>query len=117
MYVDTRQQQDFDLCRFGWVGDYMDPNTFLDMWVTDGGINASGWSNNQYDSFIQQAAKETNPAKRFEHFQAAEAILLEELPIIPIYFYTSVYLKHLDVKNWHSTILDHHPYKHVVLDQ
>jgi oligopeptide transport system substrate-binding protein len=54
--------------------------------------------------------------KRLEIFQQAEAILVEELPIIPIYFYTRPFLIHPAVRGWHPTLLDHHPFKHVWLD-
>ncbi len=116
VYINTRRQQDFDLCRFGWTGDYLDPNTFLDMWTSDGGNNAAGWSNVMYDKMIEHAAEISDPNLRFELFQKAENILLTELPIIPIYFYTTVYLTQPGVKNWHPTILDHHPYKYVYLE-
>lgn len=116
VYIQSRRAGDFDLCRFGWTGDYLDPNTFLDMWVSEGGNNAAGWSNTKYDRLIEEAAQSGSPHERYEKFQQAERLLLEALPIIPIYFYTTVYLTQPSVKNWHPTILDHHPYKHVYLE-
>lgn len=47
---------DYDIARAGWIGDYLDPNTFLDMWITNGGNNQTGWSNAMYDDLIRYAA-------------------------------------------------------------
>ena len=55
--------------------------------------------------------------KRLEVFQQAEAILMDELPVIPIYFYTRVYALHPSVKGWYPTIIDNHPYQHVWLEE
>ncbi|MFC1816491.1 peptide ABC transporter substrate-binding protein [Thermodesulfobacteriota bacterium] len=115
VYLDSRKNKDYDLSRAGWIGDYADPNTFLDMFVTDGGNNHSGWSNKTYDSLIAQAAKTTDREKRYRMFQKAEKIFLEEAPIIPIYTYTNTFLISPDVKGWHPNILDHHPYQYVYL--
>jgi oligopeptide transport system substrate-binding protein len=116
VYLDSQKNLNYNLARAGWIGDYPDPNTFLDMFLTGGGNNQTGWSNKQYDALIAQASRTVNFDDRNEVFQKAEAILLEEMPVIPIYTYTRVKLLHPDVKNWHPTILDHHPYKHVYLE-
>ena len=55
-YLSTLRGQDYDMARAGWVGDYQDPNTFLDMWVTGGGNNQTGFSNARYDQLIRAAA-------------------------------------------------------------
>ena len=65
---------------------------------------------------IAEAARKTDPQQRLEVFQRAEAILLDELPIIPIYSYTHVYARRPEVKGWYPTILDYHPYKYVYLE-
>jgi oligopeptide transport system substrate-binding protein len=62
------------------------------------------------------AARESNPAARFASLQKAESLLLEAAPLIPIYHYTHVFLIQPSVKGWNSTLLDHHPYKHVWLE-
>ncbi len=116
VYLDSTKSGNFQVARYAWTGDYMDPNSFLDMWVTGGGNNRTGWSNAEYDRLLQEAGRTTDPQARFEVFQKAEALLMEELPIIPIYFYTRVYLLHPAVKGWHPTLLDNHPFKHVYLE-
>lgn len=116
VYLDTQDTLNFQISRAGWIGDYMDPNTFLEMWKTGDGNNDTGWGNPDYDRLIDQARVTAAPATRLELFQQAEAILLEECPVIPIYFYTKPYLIRPSVKNWFDNPLDHHPYKHVYLE-
>jgi len=116
VYVAQTQSGKYDLARAGWIGDYPDPNTFLDMWVTGGGNNRTGWSNPLYDSLIREAAREQDPAARLELFQQAEKILMDEVPIIPIYFYRSKALVHPAVKGWFPNLLGRHPLKYVYLE-
>lgn len=70
----------------GWGPDYNDPNTFLDMWVTDGGNNQTGFSNERYDELIDLAAKETDLEKRESYFIECEKIIADQLPIGPSYW-------------------------------
>jgi oligopeptide transport system substrate-binding protein len=115
VYLDSQRTLSYQLSRAGWIGDYNDPNTFLDMWVTNGGNNNTGWSNKEYDKLIADAAKELNAKKRLAIFQKAEDILLTELPVIPIYIYKRNYLKSPLVQGWYPNIEDIHPLKHVSL--
>lgn len=115
VYLNSERSLDYDISRAGWIGDYPDPNNFLNMFITDGGNNKTGWSHAEYDNLIAAASNTGDQSKRFEYFQKAEAILMDELPIMPIYTYTKPFLISPDVKGWHATILDHHPYKHVHL--
>ncbi len=65
-----------------WGGDYNDPNTFLDFWVTGADVVMTGWSNPKYDEIIAKAAKSVDPAERTELFKQAEGILLYEDGVI-----------------------------------
>lgn len=123
VYLDTESKGNFNISRAGWVGDYPDPNTFLDMFVTNGGNNKTGWSNKEYDKMIELAGETVDQAKRFEYFQKAEDILLQELPIIPIYFYTQSRLVAEEVRmleegkiaDWYHNITDRLLYRYYVL--
>ena len=116
VYINSQQKLDYVIARAAWGGDYVDPNTFLDMFVTGGGNNETGWSNKEYDRLIVAAASTGEMAKRFEFFQQAEAILMDEVPIMPIYFYTRPTLVHPRVRNFFPTVLDLHPWKYVYLE-
>ena len=115
VYLDRQREMDYQISRAGWTGDYPDPNTFLDMWTSWSQQNQTGWADPKYDALIRKAAITKDPNARLEVFQEAEEILMDQLPIIPIYIYTRVYALHPAVKNWHANVLDHHPWKHIDL--
>lgn len=106
----------YTIARAGWIGDYVDPNTFLDMWVSEGGNNQTGWSNKRYDEIILNLApKAASRDKRYRLFEEAESILLDELPIIPLYVYTNKSLIQPSVHGIESNLLDYIAYKYVWL--
>ncbi len=116
VYLDAQKRKDYFISRAGWSGDYVDPNTFLDLWVTGGGNNRAGWSSPRYDSLINASRGALSQTLRFACYQQAESLLTSEMPILPIYFYVSSHLRATSVKGWYGTILDRHPYKYVWLD-
>ncbi len=117
VYLDSQRTLSYQIARAGWIGDYNDPNTFLDMFLTGGGNNETGWSNKTYDTLIGQAAQELNPKKRLAIFQKAEDILLDELPVLPIYIYKRNFLKSRSVVGWYPNIEDIHPLKFVSIER
>ncbi|MCF3652193.1 peptide ABC transporter substrate-binding protein [Synoicihabitans lomoniglobus] len=113
--LSSRRAGDFDVLRSVWIADYADPTSFLDVWRGDSGNNYTGWADADYDALLSQAARAPNQAARFDLLQRAESLLLERAPIIPIYTFTHIFVKRPEVRGWHPTLLDHHPYKHVWL--
>ena len=91
VYLDSQDTLAFDIARAGWIADYVDPNTFMDMWRTGGGNNDTGWSNATYDALLDESAKVSSDAERFAIYQKLEAMLADEVPIIPLYFFTRVF--------------------------
>lgn len=85
--LDLDTAGDFDIQIAGWGPDYMDPNTFMNLFVTDGENNRMAYSNEEYDSLIEQAAGEnaTNPEARWQNFLDAEKILLDDAAIAPLW--------------------------------
>lgn len=112
-YFSRRRERDFDLCYLGWVGDYVDPLTFLGLWASGAGNNFAGWNQPEYDARLEQAA--VAGAERSEVLAEAEAMLLEDLPILPLYFGATQYLKDPRVEGWHANVLDWHPLRAVRL--
>jgi len=106
VFLDRINRLDYELARGGWYGDYVDPNTFLDLFVTGRGNNNTGWSNKEYDALVDAAANQNDAAARMEDFRRAEAILLDEVPIIPIYFYTQVMLVRPGLEGVYSNVLN-----------
>ncbi|MEW5785626.1 MAG: peptide ABC transporter substrate-binding protein [Bacillota bacterium] len=88
VYLASRDEGAFDVARAGWIGDYVEPNTFLDMWVTGGGNNNSFWGDARYDQIISDLLLISDPAERLPLMHEAEDILMEAMPIMPIYYYT-----------------------------
>jgi len=100
VFLNTRQQLDYQIARAGWGADYNDPMTYLDMYTTTSGNNDIGFSNKEYDKLIADALKEPNSKKRMELMAKAEQLLFEqEMPIVPLYYYTSVWQQNEKVKN------------------
>ncbi|MEZ6091072.1 MAG: peptide ABC transporter substrate-binding protein [Pirellulaceae bacterium] len=107
-YLDKVFTMDFTVARGGWNGDYPDPNTFLDMWTTHNSHNSTGWSNEKYDALIEQS-QAASGQERMDLLQQAEAIFVEELPIIPLYFYTRTNLVSPRFAGFEANVMDHHP--------
>ena len=108
-YLDLQNKLDYHVARAGWIADYPDPNTFLDMWTSSSQQNQTGWKNKAFDELVAQAGSEPNPKKRMELLRDAEAILIEEAPILPIYWYVSKNLVKPHVTGWFLNSQDTHP--------
>jgi oligopeptide transport system substrate-binding protein len=111
VYLNSLSNLDYDIARSSWVGDYPDPNTFLDMFVTGGGNNRTGWSDAVYDDLIARAAATTVPEKRFAILEEAERRLVHDgAPIAPLYFYVGIQFYNPDeLGGIYGNILDEHP--------
>jgi len=105
VFQDTRNNFQYSMARHGWIADYNDPMTFLDMWTTGNGQNNAGYSNKEYDKLIAQAKVELDDAKRTELLHKAEDILMDESPIIPLYYYTNVLCIDKNVKGTYKSPL------------
>ena len=113
VYLDTRNRMDYDIARAGWVGDFMDPDTFLQIWITEenDSLNDTGWSNPEYDQLLRTGYQANSLEERYRNFEIAEGIMLEELPCIPIYWYRRPFLIDPRLKGWNPKQLDAHNFK------
>ncbi|MEI7652349.1 MAG: peptide ABC transporter substrate-binding protein [Verrucomicrobiota bacterium] len=109
VYLVAMRKGEYQLCRGAWVGDYNDPNTFLEMLTTGNELNISHWSDAEYDRLLGLAAKETDATKRFGYFQQAEARLIDQVPVLPVVFNKNKFLIRPEVQGWYPTLLDQHP--------
>lgn len=117
VYMDSERNFDYDISRAGWVGDFNDPINFLEIWTKDNGNNRTGWYSDEYERLLEQSRRTADQEQRYEVFQKAEKILLDEAPLLPIYYYTHVYFKSARVKNWHSNLLSYFSFKDVYLEE
>ncbi len=115
VYLESQRKFDYQIARFGWVGDYLDPSTFLTIWQTGDGNNNTGWGNKRYDELINQSFREGDAAKRLQILHEAETLLLNEAPMLPVYWYTHSYLMRPEVKGLLPSLLEHRSYKGVEL--
>ncbi|MNO70943.1 Oligopeptide-binding protein OppA precursor [compost metagenome] len=94
VFIENRQNLNYQVARAGWTADYNDPMTFLDMWTSNSGNNTIGFKNEEYDKLINEAKSSEDNAKRNENFKKAEELLVKDtIGIMPIYYYTNVALE------------------------
>ena len=117
VYLSREMVGDFQISRAGWIGDYEDPNTFLDLMRPNRGNNKTGWENMDFDALVEEANTINNQDKRYELLNEAEKILIDNMPIIPLYTYVRVYQLSPDVKGFNPHILDHHHPKFIYLER
>ncbi len=98
----------YQVSRTAWIGDFIDPMTFLDLFKSDNPNNRTQWANEEYDRLILAATAETNPEERFELLRQAEEVFLEEMPSIPLYFYRNYDLVKPYLKGYSSHLQDNH---------
>lgn len=116
VFLDAQHAHDFQVMRWSWLADYADPNVFLEVWTTGNGNNNGLWSNAEYDKFFQAALAAKTDTERYEIYQKMDAILVDECPGFPIYYYTRIFAKSPKVKGFYPTNLDIHPYKNIWIE-
>ena len=115
VYLNTMNRLDYDFCKSSWVGDYDDPNTFLECFLSNSGNNRTGWSNEEYDKLIAAAAIERDPSKRLQILGKAEDILLNQgTPICPVYFYVGINIYDgVTFGGIEPNLIDTHPFREI----
>jgi oligopeptide transport system substrate-binding protein len=112
-FLAERRQHAFDICRGGWIGDYNDATTFLDLLLSGNSNNHAQWYNETYDQMLALASQEKNSSKRTKILNDAEILMMNGMPIIPIYFESICHLVSPRVDGWYPNILDWHPLKFI----
>jgi oligopeptide transport system substrate-binding protein len=118
IWLSSMRELSYDLCRSSWVGDYNDPNTFIEMFTTGNGNNRTGWESKRYDELVAAAAAEADVAKRHAIFQEAEKLLIStEAPIFPVYHYVGVQFRREGLKGVEANLIDNHPFRAMSWDR
>lgn len=102
---------DFEISSSSWVGDYADPNTFLDLFMSNNGNNRTGWKNSRYDKLMREANRQLDPKRRANLLAEAETLLIrDEVPLVPIYFYAGVNIYDpTRIEGVYANLVDEHP--------
>ncbi len=115
--LSSRAAKNFDILSSTWFADYLDPSNFFDLFTATSGNNHTSWHNPLYDEQLVLAAKANSSQERFLHFENANQILAEEMPIIPLYYPSNINLVQTSVKNWHQNPIARVHYKYVQLSE
>ena len=111
IFLNAQSRLDYDISASSWVGDYNDPNTFLDMYMSASGNNRTGWKSARYDQLIRDANREGDLKRRAALFREAETLLIaEDAAIVPVYFYAGFnYFDPARIEGLYQNLLDEHP--------
>ena len=114
VFLETRRlKQETQIYRAGWIGDYDDPYTFSQLLHSENEMNHAGYSNKEYDELINLAATKNAGEDRLDILRRAEKTMLEDMPVIPLYFYVSQHLINLRISGLEGNVMDHHYSKYV----
>ena len=101
----------------GWIGDYRDPYTFLELLTSESGHNYGQYKNPAYDRLVEAALRQPDKTKRLSMYQEAEAMALADMPLLPIYIYTRSWLSKPYLRGVYSNDRDMHPFKYIWIDE
>jgi ABC-type oligopeptide transport system substrate-binding subunit len=101
--------------RSSWAGDYDDAHTFLSVFLSGSASNDPGYVSQEFDDLVARSSRQVDPDLRRAYLEEAERLLLEDQPVIPIYFYVSKHLVSPRVQGWGDNILDYHYSQHLSL--
>lgn len=114
-YLVAMQDLDYDIAGAGWIGDYLDPLTFLEMWTPGNGNNNTGWENPDFHSLLKKSFQETDASRRFALLGEAENLLINDAPVVVIAWQARNFLLHPSVQGWHPLLLANNPYQSIRL--
>lgn len=112
-FIDSRKKGDYSIARHGWIADYNDPMTFIDMWETGGGNNDAKYSNADYDALLDQIRGTMDQGERMKLMHEAEDLVIgQDYGVCPLYFYTQKYMLSDGIKGLHYTTLGYFFFGH-----
>lgn len=107
VYWDEMSNGNFQVMRDGWTGDYPDPMTNLDLFESSQTFDDNRWVNEEYDRLLAENRKITDQQKRMDNFAKAEKILMDEMPVFPLYYYTDTFISKPKVKGVTKNFIGH----------
>jgi oligopeptide transport system substrate-binding protein len=114
VFLQNREQKSItQVFRAGWISDYNDPYSFLEVFRSGHGRNDYGYANSSFDALLEEIARERIPARRGRMMVEAERLLLDDDPVVPLYTYVTKRLVDQHVKGWQNNVMDHHHSRHM----
>jgi oligopeptide transport system substrate-binding protein len=117
VFLDNRTMGEYGLARAGWLPFADDPIDYYQLLTTAAPDNSTGWFNPEYEECFRRARATVDPEERMRLYQCMESIILRDLPIIPLFHYSTVYLVHPSVQGWTMNRLDTRPWKQIRLEE
>ncbi len=112
VFLKERKEGNYNIARHGWIADYNDPMSFIDMWLTGGGNNDAQYKNEEFDKYVKAAKATSDPDERMENMHKAEDILIgEDNVVAPLYFYNNSYMIKPNINGLYYTPLGYFFYK------
>lgn len=105
--LDREKAGDYQISRAGWIGDYADPMTMLELWYSTSSFNDAKYNNPEYDKMIDEVKASNDQAFRMEKMAEAEKLVVGEMPVVPVYFYTQPYLVKPNIEGVFKTLLNY----------
>lgn len=116
VYFSDRLSGRLPLFRLAWSGDFLDPYSYLTVFLTGGGQNSADYSNPEYDRLVREAVSALDENARLAGYQAAETLLLRDAPITPLFYDSTRHLVHPAVRGRYPNLMDFHPYQGMWLE-
>jgi oligopeptide transport system substrate-binding protein len=118
VYLDNTKNLNYPaVARQSWIGDFIDPITFLELYTSDNHNNRTGYANPEYDKKIEESWRIEDPAARMAKLLECERILMEDMPVIPIYYYAITEMRNPKLKGAEPNALGQYPWKDVYLGE
>ncbi len=117
VFQNTREEGNYDIARGGWITDFMDPAGMLAIFTTGNAYNDPNWVNEAYTTLMTDAQSTSDMTVHFAKLYAAEAILMGELPVVPVYYYADTYLIKDYVTGWGRSILGSLDFTHAKIEK
>lgn len=117
VFLQTRKQKNTQAFRAGWIGDYNDANTFLEMWLSSSGLNDTGYNSEKFDGLMKQASVEKDMAKRSQLLHEAEKDFIDSFSLMPIYHYVTKRMVSPKVKGYTINVMDHSRSKYMYIEE
>jgi oligopeptide transport system substrate-binding protein len=114
VFLQNREQKTItQVFRAGWISDYNDPYSFLEMFRTGHGRNDFGYSNSTFDALLDEVGLERVRARRERLMFEAERVLMSDNVIVPIFTYVTKRLVNPHLRGWQNNVMDHHPTRYM----